>query len=125
MGCSGILAADHASKETGFAESGKYLRSSVSEGDVEGCGQALVRPASKVHQLHAEAAAEPHDIAWPQVPMHNVPLVKSTDCLADLQRHQPCHLPCDSAKHMLITGVVDISLFLLRKLTLTQSYVWI
>ena len=107
----------------GFAQSGKYLRSSVSEGDVEGCGQALVRPASKVHQLHAEAAAEPHDIARPQVSMHNVPLVESTDCLADLQWHQPCHLPFAIAKQMLIAGVVDISLFLLRKLTLMRSYV--
>ena len=82
----------------GFAQSGKYLRSSISEGDVEGCGQAFVRPASKVHQLHAEAAAEPHDIARPQVPMHNVPLVESTDCLADLQCDQslPCHLTVQS-----------------------------
>ena len=43
-------------------ETHTHLRCSTCEGDVEGGGHALVRPARKVHQLHAEAAAEPHDI---------------------------------------------------------------
>ena len=51
------------------------LRGSISEGEVKRGRQALVRPARKVHQLHAEAAAEPHDVAWPDVAVHNVPLV--------------------------------------------------
>ena len=64
------------------------LGSSVAEGEVEGGRQALVCPASKVNQLHAEAAAEPHDIGRPQIPMHNFPLVQPCYCLANLQNSQ-------------------------------------
>ena len=42
-----------------------HLRCSTCEGDVEGGRHALVRPARKVHQFHAEAAAEPHDVSRP------------------------------------------------------------
>jgi len=42
-----------------------HLGCSTCEGDVEGGGHALVRPARKVHQFHAEAAAEPHDVSRP------------------------------------------------------------
>lgn len=42
-----------------------HLRCSTCEGDVKGGGHALVRPARKVHQFHAEAAAEPHDVGRP------------------------------------------------------------
>lgn len=61
------------------------LRSGVAEGEVEGGRQALVCPARKVDQFHAEAAAEPHDVGRPQIPMHNFPLVQPCYCLADLQ----------------------------------------
>ena len=61
-----------------------HLGCSIRKVEDEGGGQALVRPASKVHQLHAEAAAEPHHIAWPQVAVHYVSLVQPTHCLAHL-----------------------------------------
>ena len=61
------------------------LGCSIAEVKDEGSGQALVRPAGKVHQLHAEAAAEPHHICWPQIAVHDVLLVQPTQCLAHLQ----------------------------------------
>lgn len=60
------------------------LRGSVAQGEAEGGGEALVSPACKVDQLHAEAAAEPHDIGGAQIPMHNLPLVQPCHCLAHL-----------------------------------------
>ena len=61
-----------------------HLRGSIAEVEDERSGKALVRPASKVHQLHTKAATEPHHICRPQVAMHNVPLVQPTQCLAHL-----------------------------------------
>lgn len=66
---------------------GSDLGGSVSEVDSEGGGQALVGPAGKVDQLHAEAAAEPHHVSRPQVTMHDVPLVQATQSLAHLPAH--------------------------------------
>lgn len=68
---------------------GSDLRGSVSEVDGKGGRQALIRPAGKVHQLHTEAAAEPHHVGRPQVAMHNVPLVQPTQCLAHLRPNHP------------------------------------
>ena len=64
------------------------LGGSVAEGEVEGGRQALVGPACKVNHLHAEAAAEPHDIGGPQIPMHNLSLMKPCHCLAHLHNRK-------------------------------------
>ena len=83
------------------------LGCSIAEVEDERSWEALVRPASKVHQLHAEAAAEPHDVCRPQVAVHDVLLVQPTQCLAHLQvpiTHRLQHTAClDSLTRLLAT----------------------